>query len=554
MDSRLRGILDLQEKMVAQRRFYEPMWQEIAERVMPDSALFTAHMSPGSKRTSKMFDATAPLALSRYGAAMESMLTPRTQRWHSLRHRDPDVNEDQQVREYYDHVTDILFAIRYSPTANFASQAHETYLSNGAYGTGALFTDDMLGRGIRYRAIHLSETYFAENFAGIIDMVHRQFKYTARQALQAFGDKLPEAIQRAAEKEPLTEFKFLHCVQPNEDYDARGLGGKSLAYESYYICMDEPAIVRDGFGYRTFPYAISRNLTLPGEVYGRGPASLVLADIKQLNEFEKTILRQGHLAVDPPILLQEDGALTGFNMQPGALVWGGVNADGEPLARPFQTGARLDIGYQMLEAKRKVINDAFLVSLFQILVESPQMTATEAMLRAQEKGQLLAPTMGRQQSEFLGPLIAREIEILHTAGVLPPPPPLLQRAGMVFDVEYVSPLNRAQMAEEGIAISRTMEMAGAVAQFDPSVQRMFRGQDALREIAKINGMKASLLKSPDEMQAEDEQAAQANMMQQALAAAPVAGDAAKNFAQAQALAGASPNQQAPLTLPSDRTR
>ena len=549
MDSRLRGILDLHERMVAQRRFYEPMWQEIAERVLPDSALFTTQYSPGSKRTSKMFDATAPLALSRYGAAMESMLTPRTQRWHGLRHRNPEINEDQSAQEYYDKVTDILFAVRYSPNANFASQAQEAYLSNGAYGNGCVFTDDMIGMGIRYRAIHLSELYFAENFAGIIDIVHRPFKYTARQAMQRFPDSLPDSVKRAAEKDPLLEFKFLHCVYPNPDYDPRRAKANDLRFFSTYVCLDEPKIVRDGGGYRTFPYAISRNLTLPGEVYGRGPASLVLPDIKQLNEFEKTMLRQGQLAVDAPILLQEDGALTGFNMQPGALVWGGLNADGEALAKPYTTNARLDIGFDMLEQKRKVINDAFLVTLFQILVESPQMTATEAMLRAQEKGQLLAPTMGRQQSEFLGPLIAREIEILNAAGELPPPPPILQKAGMLFDVEYVSPLNRAQMADEGVAISRTIEVAASIAAYDPSIPRMFKGQDMMRELAKVNGLKASLLKSPVEMANEDAQAAQAQQAQSLLAAAPVAGEAAKNFAQAQALAASAPSQIAPVILP-----
>lgn len=52
------------------------------------------------------------------------------------------------------------------------------------------------------------------------------------------------------------------------------------------------------------------------------------------------------------------------------------------------------------------------ITLFQILVDNPQMTATEAMLRAQEKGQLLAPTAGRIQAEFLGTLILRKLTLL----------------------------------------------------------------------------------------------------------------------------------------------
>lgn len=43
-----------------------------------------------------------------------------------------------------------------------------------------------------------------------------------------------------------------------------------------------------------------------------------------------------------------------------------------------------------------------LVTLFQILTETPQMTAAEVVERTNEKGILLAPTVGRQQSEYLG--------------------------------------------------------------------------------------------------------------------------------------------------------
>ena len=52
----------------------------------------------------------------------------------------------------------------------------------------------------------------------------------------------------------------------------------------------------------------------------------------------------------------------------------------------------------MLDQRHRSINDAFLVTLFQILVDSPSMTATEAMLRSQEKGALLAPTSSRRRN------------------------------------------------------------------------------------------------------------------------------------------------------------
>lgn len=555
MEQRLQDRIDLHSKLKAQRSIYEPMWQEIGDRVLPDSSTILRQYSPGGKRTQFMFDATAPLALQKYGAVMESMVIPRTQTWHDIVARDPKLNDNPEVQIYCEAVRDILFEVRYKSQSNYAEQAFQCFVQQGAYGSGALFIDDIEGVGIGYRALHVSELYYAENFMGRVDVVHREFKYSARQAKQRFldrGGSLPPGVMRAVEKDPLKEFTFIHCVYPNDMWRGDKMGSNSLKFDSMYICLDEPWICREGKGYRTFPYAFSRGLSVPGDVYTRGPTSLVLPDIKQLNEFEKTILRQAQLAVDPPILLPEDGGLQGFNMQPGALVWGGTAADGTRLAQPFETSGNVQIGFDAQQAKREVINSAYLINLFQILVQEPQMTATQAMLRAQEKGQLLAPTMGRQQSEFIGPTIEREVEILDTAGALPQMPIVLQRAGghAALVIEYSSPFDRAQKADEGVAIMNTLESFGVIAQFDPTVQMLVKGQDSAREIAKINGMGAKLLYTPDEMAAKAQALAKQQQMQQLLAAAPQAASAAKDFASAQSMSAASPNQAAPSLVPS----
>jgi hypothetical protein len=263
----------------------------------------------------------------------------------------------------------------------------------------------------------------------------------------------------------------------------------------------------------------------------------------------KTVIRAAHKIVDPPLLLQEDGALTAFDLRPGALNFGGVNDQGQQVVHPLQTGARVDIGTDMMEQRRRAINDAFLVTLFQILVDSPQMTATEAMLRAQEKGALLAPTMGRQQSELIGPMIERELDILGRAGILPPMPDKLIQAGGLVDVEYVSPLNRAQRAEEGVAIMNTLQAIAPLAQIDPTVMDVFDPGEIARELADINGVPAKMMRSREQVDAMKNQAAQASQAQNLLQAAPVASSVVKDLAQAQSLAGSSPTQVAPGILP-----
>lgn len=165
--------------------------------------------------------------------------------------------------------------------------------------------------------------------------------------------------------------------------------------------------------------------------------------------------------------------------------------------QPFQSGARVDIGLDMMEQRRRTINDALIVTLFQILVDQPSMTATEAMIRAQEKGALLTPVMGRQQSEALGPMIERELAILQRQGNLPPMPDVLVEAEGDFEIEYDSPLSRAQRSEQVVGISRTFEVLAPLASTQPDIFDVFDG-DALAQLAaEVNGVPQKVLNTPE---------------------------------------------------------
>jgi hypothetical protein len=528
MDDRVGEIFRDQEAMDSTKANWNWHWSQIAQQVLPRSDYFNRQdQTEGQKRTEHMFDSTAASACERAAAAMESEITPRTQRWHGLSLSDPSLAEDPKWDRWLEQVVDIMFKARYSPYANFASQASESYMSLMAFGTQAMLVDEVVGKHLRYKSIHLSEICIAENHVGLIDKVHRKFTLTARQAVQKFGiDMLPDSIARVAEKEPERTFEFIHAVKPNDDGDK---DAKGMAFCSYYVACEGRKIVMAG-GYRTMPYAVSRNVTSPKEIYGRSPAMTALADIRMLNEMEKTTIRAGHRAVDPPLLLSEDGALQAFSVRPNALNYGGVDSNGRPTVIPLQTGANLPLSFDMSEQKRKSINDIFYLTLFQILVQNPQMTATEAMLRAQEKGALLAPVMGRQQSEFLGPLISRELDILTHAGQLPPPPAPLHEVDM--DIEYTSPLVRAQRSGEGVAIMNTLNAVLPFAQIDQKVLKRFNFDEIPVVLAEINGMPSKLLYTDEEMDAINAQEATAQQAQAAVAAAPALSQSVLNIAKA----------------------
>lgn len=500
-------------------------WTEIAQRIKPDDSFLFQNYSQitqmGDKRMTQVYDSTGILALQRFGAIMDSLLTPRNQFWHQLKANDPVLQRDKASRIWFDQVNSILFEQRYAQKSNFASQNQDQYLSLGAYGTGCLLIDDLAGfPGLRYKNVHLGQLYLMENHQGVVDRVLRNFIMTARQAVQKFGNACPEVVKNMLPMYPERQFFFIHWVGPNTDRDPSRKDWRGMEYVSYYVCQEARALCAKG-GYRTFPYAVSRYRQAPFEAYGRSPAMDVLPAIKTLNEEKKTMLKAGHRALDPVLLAHDDGVIDAFSLEPGSINAGGVTKDGRLLIQALPTGNIPD-GEKLMEDERKLINDTFLVNLFQILTESPEMTATEVMERTREKGILLAPTIGRQQSEYLGPMIDRELDILSRQGLLPPQPALLKSAKGQYKIIYDSPISRAQKADQVSGTMRTMESFTQYAQAtqDPSILHLINIDIAGPAIAEANGVPAAWMNSPEKIAQLRQQQKEQQDQQTAIQAAP----------------------------------
>lgn len=526
IDAETEAIFKRFEELQRLRGTWEHHWEEIAERVLPRSAEFVGERTQGDKRTQKLYDATAALALERFAAAVESLLTPRSARWHQVRSNIPELNKIPTVKEWFDFATNALFTYRYSPKANFASQMHEGYMSLGAFGTAGLFVDEQPVRGMMYRSCHLADLFISNNEHGMVDTVFRRFEVSNRQALRMFADgDLSKDLRKEADDKPDGRVKLLHVVKPRTDRDtSRNDRANAPWFSGYYEVKTKHKIEEGGF--TSNPYIVSRYNVGPREIYGRSPAMTILPDIKMINSMSRTVIRAGQKVVDPPLLIADEGVTFPINSNPGKPNFARLDGRNQPPIQPLQTGARVDIGLDMMEQRRKVINDAFLVTLFQILVETPQMTATEVLQRAQEKGALLAPTIGRQQTEMLGPLIEREFDILGQQGAIPPPPPELLEASGEYEIEYVSPLTRAMKAEEGVGILRTLEMIQPIAAIDPSVMDIFDADQIALILAETNGAPQRIIRSDEQLEEIRSQRNQQQGMQAMIDNAGPAADAA----------------------------
>ncbi len=149
----------------------------------------------------------------------------------------------------------------------------------------------------------------------------------------------------------------------------------------------------------------------------------------------------------------------------------------------------------------------------------------------QEKGQLIAPQVGRQQSELFGPEIQRLIAILFRQGLLPPMPPALLEAGGQYKIEYRSPATQYQRASELLGIQRTIEMLEPfVAAGHPEVLDVFKPEEIARLSADIQGVPAQVLRTPEEYEELLQAHQQAMAQQQQGAAAALGAKALKDGA------------------------
>lgn len=514
---------------VPREQAFEEHWNEVAELVDPPSRntfTYGSWNTPGEKKTEKQVDATGMLALGRFGAICDSLLTPRNQTWHMLAADNPYLMKNRRVAVYFEEATRLLFKHRYAPNANFSSQNQGVFHSLGAYGTGSLFIDQFMdkergGKGLRYKSLHLGQTYFRENHQGLIDGMVRITRMTGRQIVQRWGLEAapPKAIE-AFEKKSEHPFEIAHLVAPRTDYEKDNImSPKSKPFKSCYVEVGQKWLLEHD-GYFSFPVAASRYTQTAGEVYGRSPAMMVLPALKTLNAEKRTFLKQGHRAADP-VLLTPDGGLIDFSMKPGALNPGGMSLNGERLVDVLPTG-NIAITKEMMAEEKFLINDAFLVTLFQILTETPTMTATEVIERTNEKGILLAPTIGRQQSEYLGVMIPRELDVMSQLGLLPPMPPELREAEGEFTVIYTSPLSRAMRAGEASGFLRTVEGVKELVNItqDVSLLDPFDFETAIPQIAEINAVPPSWMASPEKIEAKKANRAQAQARQEAIQAGP----------------------------------
>lgn len=387
----------------------------------------------------------------------------------------------------------------------------------------------------KYIPIH-KNFYIARNSDGDIDMVAILHEYTAKEAIEEFGDKVSDRVKAALTQswDSVQKFEYIQLVYPKtpfgEKYDLLK-GGKP--YGDIIVEKDSGKPVRIG-GHRRFPFAVPRFMLASDDLYGRSPAMNAMQTIKNINMLRKNLGEASLRAIKPAIFIN---SLIGV---PISVASGAVNR--VPNFDPNQiwtypAPTNYNIGKDEMLQLQEALIKAFYIDVFQAIDQQTNMTATEVTERIRQKVESVAPIVSRLQYEFSGKVIMQCLDLLIENGEIDPPP--LNADMSHFDITYMSSidamLQQGQAAQTMTFVMQSNALASAI-QANPDFNNILNTEEILKKLGDCNMLPAKYFRKPEETAAMREQQMQAAMDAQDAESEERSSAAALNYAKADAVA------------------
>lgn len=518
------------------RRLWEPIWQTIAEYMLPSADDVVTRKPPGNPRTQKLFDSTAIFAAELLAASIHGTLTSGYTRWFSLTLPDPALDDDGDVRTWLDTCATILYSG--FNTSNFNQEVHEMYTTLVPFGTGCLLFEEKEGKkgAFQFKSIRLQDMALAEGPDGKVNTVFRKFPLTRSSILERWpkAEKF-DYFKNDRDPDPDKAFTVVQAVMPVPK-TARG----KFKYVSVYV-LDPAKEKLETTGNYEFPYMVPRWTKQTGETYGRGRGHTALPDVRTLNKLVELELRALGKVVNPPVKAKGGDTIGQVKLNAGGVT---TVRDMESLAPLFQGFDYKPVNLKKEELTQKVRQMFYSDQLE--MQQGPQMTATEVNVRYELMQRILGPTLGRLESEFLDEVIARAFNIKMRAGELPPPPQQLLQKNAVMNVRYEGPLARAQKSGDIEAVAKLESLVEPLLPTMPNIMDNINVDGLIAYSAQTLGIPARFILSQAQVDDKRQQAAAVQQQQEAHASMAAHAQAAGQAAPMVKALGQAPQPGSPL--------
>lgn len=500
-------VVERVETLKTERSNWETHWQDIADYILPRKNDITATSVPGAKRNIQLYDNTGMQACELLAGALHGLLTNPSGMWFELTTGDRELDRNDEVRRWLQDTT-IRIHNALNQT-NFQTEVHEVYLDLVGFGTSPLLILEDDETDFRFQASYVKEIFIEENDKGLVDTVYRCFEWTPKQMVSFFGldvvrKDAPEvyALWEAGKQD---KQQIIHAVYPRDDKTGDVASNLQLKIVSQYVLVKTKVNLKLG-GFSEPAWIVPRWSKSAGETYGRSPGMNALPEVKTINKMTETMLRGAQKAIDPPLQAPDDGFVHSIRTAPASINYYRSGSNNKDRIEPIYNDTRIDFGFELTNAGRQRIREAFYVDQLQ-LQTGPQMTATEVLQRTEEKMRLLGPMLGRMQFEFLRPLIDRVFAIMFRKKRFLPPP--RQIAGRDIEVRYSSFIAKIQRETELVNIQKTIGAIAPLAEIDPTVLDIIDVESTGRGIAQIQAFPQDFLRDQSDVEQLRAQRAQA---------------------------------------------
>jgi hypothetical protein len=536
MDSRAKEVVRMGDKLFGDKRQLDNLRQEIALNFYPERADFTLKRNLGDEYADHLFSSFPVMARREFGNMLDEFLFP--DKFFSIHVDDDDLDEGDAERAFLERITGIQYRAMMEPAANLVIARGQTNHDFATFGDGVIkFDKNLAGDGLLYRNYHVRDCAWSDNAEGKTDVLHRNWKPSARQLVAMFRKSVSGDVTRAYEKDPEKTFNCRHVVLPTRLYRYQSKGGKQFPFVSLYVeCESETVLEEVGLKY--FCYVVPRWQLVSGSQYGASMATaILLPDGRTMQVIMRTLREAGEKYVDAPMVAVGDAIRGDIALYAGGIT--NVDAEyderlGEVLRPVTRDRGGMPIGFEIATALKDDINKGWFLDKIKMPETSYQMTATQVRRIIQEHIRAAAPISKPIQVAYNHPLCDGTFQLLSAEGVFPfdQMPQSLQGRDLKF--KFRSPLDElAEQNEADTYVDVRDRIYLPAVQLDPSLKEIADLGAATRDAMRSAGWKAKWFKPKEAVdgarQQQEQQQQLAETAGQIGTAGQVAQDAGKGI-------------------------
>ena len=549
-----------------------PVYQKLSETFLGRSGGFTDHTADSAAflENDFVFDNTGAFAAQLAASIFVAMLWPDAGRTISIKPA-RRLKGKPGVDEYFSFVTEEVRSAFDNPKAGWALALMEHMIEQKIFGTSGIGTfegpESDPSLPVVFDTWGVRDLLISENAQGFVDTVYLKKRRTVRQIMQEYtrpGDKIHKKVQAMYDEGKYEDVvDILQCIEPKTP-KPNTKGVAAMAVGTTHIDLKNKLVMREG-GFEEMPVCVGRAIKIIGEPYARSEGMTARPDADSLNALTGDVLVATEKQLKPPLAVLDDGRLGGavVDTSPDGLTV--FNTSGRLGAEkpifPLYTVGEMQSAEKQQERFEKKILQAFGLDRLLDLNNTVQMTAYETSVRDKMRGQALGSMFSRPIVEVFTPTVERVFNILWRSGrlgvirqgafsriqalwnkvlgveeiLVPEVVVKAAAAGLdVFEVEYISPAQRAMQGEKLQGIITVTDIMVKVGQLIPGFMDNFDADKIAEYTVKFGGAPGDVERTRKAVTELRAAMAQAQKEQQAMAQAQQLATTSRDASQAAA--------------------